>query len=187
MGANLSTYRAVLTIPAGLDETRLAVVDDTNVIAEHVWRPSDNYQPGPATWDWALHRLGYDRITRWEPDPLGFRAGVERITRGATSDPGRAGRPDRRVAAANLAARMGRLVRPNRQRAEMGPAKPNGSRSWPSRRLHTRLVPWLGAIRRSGPRPARPYGPDRRTSGGDPWTVQLVSAARLGACSRSVP
>jgi hypothetical protein len=44
-----------------LDETRLAVVDDTGVIAEHVWRPSDNYQPGPATWDWALYRLGYDR------------------------------------------------------------------------------------------------------------------------------
>jgi hypothetical protein len=52
---NLPTYRAVLTIPAGLDETRLAVVDDTSVIAETTWRPADNYQPGPATWDWRLH------------------------------------------------------------------------------------------------------------------------------------
>jgi hypothetical protein len=45
------TYRAVLTIPAGLDETHLAVADFTGVIAEMTWRPSDNYQPGPATWD----------------------------------------------------------------------------------------------------------------------------------------
>jgi hypothetical protein len=41
------TYRAVLTIPPGFDETRLAVVDDTSLIAEHVWRPADNYRPGP--------------------------------------------------------------------------------------------------------------------------------------------
>jgi hypothetical protein len=43
---NLPTYRAVLTIPAGLDETRLAVVDDTSVIAETTWRPAENYQTG---------------------------------------------------------------------------------------------------------------------------------------------
>jgi hypothetical protein len=75
-------YRAVLTIPAGLDETRLTVVDDTSVIAETTWRPSDNYQPGPATWDWRLHALGYDRTSAWPPDELGFRADVKRITRG---------------------------------------------------------------------------------------------------------
>jgi hypothetical protein len=53
---NLPTIR----IPAGLDEPVLRVVDDTNVIAETTWRPSGNYRPDPATWDWALHRLGYD-------------------------------------------------------------------------------------------------------------------------------
>jgi hypothetical protein len=78
---NLPTYRAVLTIPAGIDETRLAVVDDTSVIAETTWRRSDNYQPGPAHWDWALHRLGYDRRSPWQPEPLGFGCEVERIFR----------------------------------------------------------------------------------------------------------
>jgi hypothetical protein len=60
---------------------RLAVVDDTGVIAETTWRPADNYRPGPATWDWALHRLGYDRRSAWQPEPLGFGCEVERITR----------------------------------------------------------------------------------------------------------
>lgn len=46
-------------------------------------------------------------------------------------------------------ARSGRV--PKTSLSRMGPAKPNGSRSWPSRRLHTRLVQWLGAIRRNGP------------------------------------
>jgi hypothetical protein len=73
------TYRAVLTIPAGLDETRLAVVDDTSVITETTWRPSDNYQPGPATWDWRLHALGYERTSRWEPTDVGFQATVQPI------------------------------------------------------------------------------------------------------------
>ena len=62
----------VLTIPASLDETRLAVADYTGVIAEMTWRPPDNYQPGPATWDWELHRLGYDRRSPWQPEPVGF-------------------------------------------------------------------------------------------------------------------
>jgi hypothetical protein len=75
-------YRAVLTIPTGLDETRLAIVVNNEVIAETTWRPADNYQPGPATWDWALHRLGYDRRSPWQPEPLGFGYEVERITRG---------------------------------------------------------------------------------------------------------
>jgi hypothetical protein len=57
------------------------VVDDTSVIAETTWRPSDNYQPGPATWDWALHRLGYDRRSPWQPEPLGFACNVARIIR----------------------------------------------------------------------------------------------------------
>jgi hypothetical protein len=65
---NLPTYRVVLTIPAGLDETRLTVVDDTSVIAETTWRPADNYQPGPATWDWRLHALGCERTAAWQPD-----------------------------------------------------------------------------------------------------------------------
>jgi hypothetical protein len=75
------TYRAVLTIPPGLDETRLAVVDDTSVIAETTWRPSDNYRPGPATWDWRLHALGYERRSPWRPDEFGFGCEVERIAR----------------------------------------------------------------------------------------------------------
>jgi hypothetical protein len=37
------------------------------VIAEHVWRPADNYRPGPATWDWRLNVLGYERTSRWDP------------------------------------------------------------------------------------------------------------------------
>jgi hypothetical protein len=73
------TIRAVLTIPAGLDETRLAIVDHAGVITETTWRPSDNYQPGPATWDWHLHRLGYDRRSPWQPEPQGFGCEVERI------------------------------------------------------------------------------------------------------------
>jgi hypothetical protein len=67
----------VLTIPAGLDETRLAVVDDTSVIAESTWPPAENYQPGPATWDWRLHRLGYDRTGPWQPDEFGFACNVQ--------------------------------------------------------------------------------------------------------------
>jgi hypothetical protein len=85
MGTNLPTIRAVLTIPAGLDETRLAVVDDTSFIAETTWRPSDNYQPGPATWDWALYRLGYDRTSPWRPDQAGFSCTVQHITRGSNT------------------------------------------------------------------------------------------------------
>jgi hypothetical protein len=76
-----TTYRAVVTIPAGLDETRLAVVDDTSVIAETTWRPTDNYRPGPATWDWRLNVLGYARTSPWAPDELGFAADVKRIFR----------------------------------------------------------------------------------------------------------
>ena len=76
-----ATYLAVLTIAAGVDETRLAVVDESGVIAEHVWRPSDNYRPGPATWDWRLNLLGYARTTRWERGEAGFSADVEPITR----------------------------------------------------------------------------------------------------------
>jgi hypothetical protein len=75
------TYRAQLTIPAGLDETRLAVVDDTAVIAETTWRDSSYDQPGPAAWDWRLHALGYERLTRWEPNALGSQATVQPIIR----------------------------------------------------------------------------------------------------------
>jgi hypothetical protein len=45
------------------------------------WRPSDNYQPGPATWDWSLHALGYDRRSPWLPEPLGFGCIVQPVTR----------------------------------------------------------------------------------------------------------
>jgi hypothetical protein len=76
------TIHAQISFPPGLDETRLAVVDDTSTLAKHVWRPADNYRPGPATWDWRLHALGYDRTSAWQPDELGFRADVKRITRG---------------------------------------------------------------------------------------------------------
>jgi hypothetical protein len=71
------TYRAWLSFPPGLDETRLAVADDTAVVAEHVWRPVGNYRPGPATWDWQLNVLGYTRISAWQPDELGFGCNVE--------------------------------------------------------------------------------------------------------------
>jgi hypothetical protein len=78
---NLPNYRGLVTFPPGLDETRIAVVEDTAVIAEHVWRPDDNYRPGPAIWDWRLHALGYDRTSAWQPDELGFSTDVKRITR----------------------------------------------------------------------------------------------------------
>jgi hypothetical protein len=45
------------------------------------WRPADNYQPGPATWDWRLHALGCERTAARQPDELGFRADVKRIFR----------------------------------------------------------------------------------------------------------
>ncbi|HET6918587.1 MAG TPA: hypothetical protein VFI46_03875 [Jiangellaceae bacterium] len=51
------------------------------MIAEHVWRPADNCQPRPATWDWALHALGYERRSPWRPDEFGLACDVERITR----------------------------------------------------------------------------------------------------------
>jgi hypothetical protein len=53
----------MVTFPPGLDETRIAVVDQTAVIAEHVWRPADNYRTGPATWDWRRNVLDYDRTS----------------------------------------------------------------------------------------------------------------------------
>jgi hypothetical protein len=70
-----------MSFPPGLDETRLAVADGTAVVAEATWRASDNYRPGPATWDWQLNMLGYARISAWQPDALGFGCNVERITR----------------------------------------------------------------------------------------------------------
>jgi hypothetical protein len=79
---NLPTYCAVVSFPPGLDETRLAVVDDVSTLAETTLRPSDNYRPGPATWDYQLHSLGWARTSPWQPDELGFRADVKRITRG---------------------------------------------------------------------------------------------------------
>jgi hypothetical protein len=51
------------------------------VIAETTWRPSDNYRPGPAIWDWRPHALGYDRTSAWQPDELWFSTDVKRITR----------------------------------------------------------------------------------------------------------
>jgi hypothetical protein len=77
----LPTIRAVVSFPPGLDETRLAVVDGTAVLVEKTWRPSDNYRPGPATWDWQLNVLGYTRTSPWALDELGFAAGAEPVTR----------------------------------------------------------------------------------------------------------
>jgi hypothetical protein len=43
-----ANYRAQVTMPAGIDETRLLVVDEHGERAtETTWRPSDNYRPGP--------------------------------------------------------------------------------------------------------------------------------------------
>ena len=81
MNETLPTIRAVVSFPPGLDETRLAVVDGDAVVAEQVWRPGDNYRPGPATWDWRLNVLGYARSSAWQLDALGFGCNVERITR----------------------------------------------------------------------------------------------------------
>jgi hypothetical protein len=72
-------------LPPGIDETRIAVIDDTSVIAT-TWRPADNYQPGPATWDWRLNVLGYTRISAWRPDEFGFGYEVQTITRGNVDD-----------------------------------------------------------------------------------------------------
>jgi hypothetical protein len=84
-----ANYRAQISMPAGIDETRLLVVDENGErAAETAWRPPDNYQPGPAQWDWRLHGLGYDRRSPWQRSDLGFEAAVEPITRGVTSDPG---------------------------------------------------------------------------------------------------
>jgi hypothetical protein len=86
-----ATYRAQLTYPPGLDETRLAVCDGDVRAAETTWRATGTYQPGPAHWDWQLNVLGFVRTTRWEPDGLGFRCAVERIVReGARGEPIRA-------------------------------------------------------------------------------------------------
>jgi len=47
-----ATYSAQLAYPPGLDESRLAVFDEHRErAAETTWRPSDNYQAGPADWD----------------------------------------------------------------------------------------------------------------------------------------
>ena len=58
MDQNLPTYSAQLAYPPGLDETRLAVYDGNALAAETTWRASGNYRPGPAKWDYELHRLG---------------------------------------------------------------------------------------------------------------------------------
>ena len=82
MTTNVPTYQAVVSFPPGLDETRLAVFDEHGQrAAETTWRPSDNYQPGPAAWDYQLHRLGFARRSPWQPTGLGFGADVERIIR----------------------------------------------------------------------------------------------------------
>jgi hypothetical protein len=47
-----ANYRAQVSMPAGIDETRLLVTDENgDRAAETAWRPTDNYQPRPATWD----------------------------------------------------------------------------------------------------------------------------------------
>jgi hypothetical protein len=48
-------------------------------VASVTWRASSTYQSGSADWDWHLHRLGYDRRSPWQPEPLGFGCEVERI------------------------------------------------------------------------------------------------------------
>ncbi|HEU4523671.1 MAG TPA: hypothetical protein VFR62_01540 [Gemmatimonadales bacterium] len=75
------TYHARVSFPPGLDETRLAVVDNDAVIAETTWRHSSHDMPGPAVWDWHLHSLHYDRRSPWQRSDLGFEADVEPITR----------------------------------------------------------------------------------------------------------
>ncbi|HET6919382.1 MAG TPA: hypothetical protein VFI46_07950 [Jiangellaceae bacterium] len=77
-----ANYRAQVSMPAGVDETRLLVVDEHGErAAETTWRPADMYRPGPATWDWRLNVLGFARVEPWQPDELGFRADVKRIFR----------------------------------------------------------------------------------------------------------
>ncbi len=76
-----ATYRAQLTFPPGLDETRLAVFDGDVLAAETTWRASDNYRPGPANWDWQLNMLSYARTTRREPDGGGFGCNCRAIFR----------------------------------------------------------------------------------------------------------
>jgi hypothetical protein len=79
---NLPAYHAVVTFPPGLDETRLHIEDEHG---EHVvsttWRPSSNFHPGPADWDYRLHQLGYARVSPWTPDADGIGCHVQRITR----------------------------------------------------------------------------------------------------------
>jgi hypothetical protein len=84
-----ANYRAQISLPAGIDETRLLVVDENgDRAAETAWRPTDNYQPGPAQWDWRLHALGYERTSPWRPDELGFACNVEPIIRAPGMVPG---------------------------------------------------------------------------------------------------
>jgi hypothetical protein len=81
--SNLPTYTAQLTFVVGRDENRLLVVDEHGErAAETTWRPSSYEQPGPAQWDYRLHRLGYRRSGPWGPsEGLGFRAVCERLSR----------------------------------------------------------------------------------------------------------
>jgi hypothetical protein len=43
--ANLPTLYAPVSFPPGIDETRLAVFDQDQQVAQHGWRPSDTYRP----------------------------------------------------------------------------------------------------------------------------------------------
>jgi hypothetical protein len=86
--STVPTIRAVVSFPPGINETRLAVFDQGQQVAQHVWRPSDNYAPGPATWDWRLNALGYERRSPWRPDEFGFGCNVEPIIRAPGMVPG---------------------------------------------------------------------------------------------------
>jgi hypothetical protein len=73
-----------VSLPPGLDETRLLVVDENgDRITETTWRADNTNQSGPADWDWKLHALGFERRSPWKPDELfGFAADVIPITMG---------------------------------------------------------------------------------------------------------
>jgi hypothetical protein len=78
----LPTYRAELTFPPGLDETRLTVFDERGErAAATTWRPSTYDRPGPVHWDWRLNVLHYARTSPWQPDGGGFGCDVKLIFR----------------------------------------------------------------------------------------------------------
>jgi hypothetical protein len=85
---NAPIYRATVSLPPGLDETRLLVVDERgDRIAETVWRPDNASQSGPADWDWKLHALRFERRSPWKPDELfWFAADVTPITMASESE-----------------------------------------------------------------------------------------------------